>query len=137
MHLRSIIVAGLVLAPVSAFGQEATPASPSASPPSASAAPATAAPSTDGYRVLAIAAGAVVGVVVVEFLSGGTLTPVLVAGGPAMLEPAAAAAPGAAAAVVEPVAAVPAGYGYSFLEVVKVAAGAIIGGHLGNMVYGK
>jgi hypothetical protein len=86
------------------------------------------------YRVLAIAAGAVVGVIVVEFLSGGTITPVLVAGGPAMaMEPAAAAG----AAVVEPVAVAPVGYGYSIVEVVKVAAGAVIGGHVGNWLYGK
>ena len=128
MRLRSIIVAGLMLAPVSAFAQEATPAAP----PAASAAPVTAAPATDGagpsdYRVLAIAAGAVVGVAVVEFLSGGTLTPVLVAGAPEVMAMEPAAAAGAA----------PMDAGYSLLEVVKVGAGAIIGGYVGNALYGK
>jgi len=137
MRLRSIVAVGLVLAPVSAFAAEATPASPPAPLP---AAVAPAAPAPDGYRVLAITAGAVVGIAVVEFLSGGSITPVLVAGGPAMIEPVAAgAAPAAAAAgaVVEPVAAAPVASGYSLLEVVKVASGAFVGGQIGNMLYGK
>ena len=142
MRLHFIIAAGVVLAPLTAFAQEATPVAPSA-PVAASAAPMPG-PGTDGqgmngYRALAIAAGAIVGIAVVEWLSGGTITPVLVAGGPAMaVEPAAAVAPAAAGAVAEPVAAVaPAGYGYgySFLEVVKVAAGAVIGGNVGNWLY--
>ena len=81
-----------------------------------------------GYRWLAIAAGAVAGVVVVEFLSGGTITPVLVAGAPGAIE----MEPAAAAAVAAPM-----GVGYSLLEVVKVAAGAVIGGYVGDFLYGK
>ena len=68
-----------------------------------------------------------VGVVVVEFLSGGTITPVLVAGAPGAMAMEPAAAAGAA----------PMGGGYSLLEVVKVGAGAVIGGYVGNMLYGK
>ena len=79
-----------------------------------------------GYRWLAIAAGVVAGVVVVEFLSGGTITPVLVAG-----------APGAMAVEPAAVVAAPMGYGYSLLEVVKVGAGAVIGGYVGDLLYGK
>jgi len=186
MHLHSIIIAGLLLAPISAFAQEATPGVP----------PAAAAPSlspmvpmprdeagVNGYRIVAIAAGALVGVVAANFLTGGMITPILAFGTGTAMEPVvmvagpmaaeaamaeaameAAAAPAAVAAVppaapaaavaVEPVvveaagvpemmanAAVPVvatvGYAYRAGQAAAVAAGAIVGGYVGNWFYGK
>lgn len=123
MRLRSIIVAGLMLAPVTAFAQEATPAAPSVS-----TAPVAAAPAADGHRTLAIAAGVVVGVIVVEFLSGGTMTPVLVAGGQGAMAMEPAVAAGA-------VGAAPMSAGWSVAEVVKIVAGGWVGGAVGDWLY--
>ena len=84
MRLHSIIMAGMLLVPVAAFAQEATPAQPPgvAAPPSLS--PVVPMPRQEagvsGYRVLAIAAGAVVGVIAANFLSGGMITPILAVG---------------------------------------------------------
>jgi hypothetical protein len=68
MRLHSILVAGLLLAPVAAFAQDATPVQPggaAASSPSLS--PVVPMPREEagvsGYRVLAITAGAIVGVI--------------------------------------------------------------------------
>lgn len=68
-----------------------------------------------GYQITAIAAGAVAGVVVANVATGGMITPVLAAGGgPAM---------GASYAVMAGQAAV-------------TAVGAVVGGYVGNWLYG-
>src|SRR3954451_394999 len=97
MRLHSVIVAGLLLAPMSAFAQEAPGGPPVASPPSLSPMvpmPREAA-GVSGYRVIAIAAGTVVGLVAANFLTGGMITPVLAWGTGTAMEPAMAAAMGA------------------------------------------
>jgi hypothetical protein len=152
MRLHSMIVAALVLTPGTAFALDPAPAAPSAA-----AAPQSPAPQPEagpnGYRALAIAAGAVVGVVVVEYLTGGAITPMLGMAGP-MAAPAAAAEPvaagaaamvepvaaGAAAPAVEPAMAGPAATfrtGYMVAEGLAIAAGAVVGGYIGAWWYGK
>jgi hypothetical protein len=113
--MRKVLVAGtavafaLAMTPQS-FAQEA-PAAPSLSEQ-------VPMPDTESYtgfwRITAISVGAVVGVVVVNAITGGLITPVLLAGtegvaaAPAMMQGAAAAAPAAGAAVVDAAAAAPA-----------------------------
>jgi hypothetical protein len=124
---RTILIASLILMPVAAAAQDASPLPPAGAAPQVPyivPMPREEA-GVSGYRILAITAGAVVGVVVANFLTGGMITPILAAGTgaamPAMAAPAvavvepavvagaaavpaaAAAAPAAAAAVVEPV----------------------------------
>lgn len=134
MHRRAIIAAGLLFVAASALAQDATPGSPAVTP---SASAAQAASDRSGYRLIAIAAGAVVGVAVVEFLSAGTFTPVLMVGGPAMaVEPAAAAeAPAVAAAVVDPATTTSGPHAFWFLDVMK-PAGAVVGGQIASWIYG-
>jgi hypothetical protein len=90
----------------------------------------TAAPTTvaqegaglEGHRMLAIAVGAVVGVIVANGLTGGMITPVLLAG-------TGGGTPVLAAAAAEPaVAAVQAGI---------IIVGGMVGGYLGDWVYGN
>ena len=76
-------------------------------------------PARAAYFWLAIGASAAFGVVVLEALTSGTITPLFAAGGTVM--------PQAAAASV--------GYGYWIFETVKVAAGAGIGGYVSNRLY--
>lgn len=209
----------MLLAPVTAFAQEATPGA-AGSPPAAaqpSLSPMVPMPREEagvsGYRVIAIAAGTVVGLVAANYLTGGMITPIMAWGTGTAMEPAmaaammpaagaaavdaaavgaapaaaamaapaaapaaaaaaapaAAAAAPAAAAAVEPaaVAAAPAaapaaaavvdvaaaapaaianaaapvvqtvGWGYRVGQAAVLAAGAVVGGYVGNWVYGK
>jgi hypothetical protein len=142
-----IVIASLLFHPVAAAAAQ------DAAVPSQEAA-------ANGYRVVAIAAGAVAGVIVANILTGGMISPILMAGTggmPAMagmvMEPAvaggaAAVAEPAAVAAVEPaaVAAAPgvmapvvatAGFGYGVVQAVVLAGGAIIGGYVGNWLYGR
>jgi hypothetical protein len=144
MRLHAIIVAAMVAAPGTSFALDATPAAPAAAATPQSAPAPDAQP--NGYRTLAIAAGAVVGVVVVEYLTGGAITPMLGMG--PMAAPAAAGAAAdpvaaGAAAVVDPMAAgaapvaAAAQTGFTLAEGVAVAAGAVVGGYVGAWWYGK
>ena len=109
MRLHSMIVAALVLTPGTAFALDPAPAAPSAAAaPQPEAGP-------NGYRALAIAAGAVVGVVVVEYLTGGAITPMLGMAGPAATFRT----------------------GYMVAEGLAIAAGAVVGGYIGAWWYGK
>jgi hypothetical protein len=65
IRLQGIVLAGLLLASAPAFAQDATPVAPATAP--LTAAPATDGLAPSGYRLLAIAAGAVIGVALVEF----------------------------------------------------------------------
>jgi hypothetical protein len=98
-----ILVLLLLMAPLAARAQTATPA----------AGPADEATGT--YRVVAIAAGAVAGVIVANAVTGGLATPVLVMGaGEAILVP---------------------GSGF-YVSAATTAIGAVAGGYLGNWLYG-
>jgi hypothetical protein len=139
MRLHSIIIAGLVLAPGTALAAEATPASPPVAAAPQSPAPQPEAP-PNGYRSLAIAAGVVVGVVVVEYLTAGAATPMVAAAVPVAADPVAAAA---AAPAVEPVAAAATPVaatvrnGFTLAEGLTIAAGAVVGGYVGGWLYNK
>lgn len=117
-----LISAALVL-PMNAMAQTATPAAEGVPTPRVEA-------TTDGYRVAAIAAGAVVGVIVANALTGGMITPVLLAGagdaGMVAAMPAASVVPEAATGVY-----------YTAAPAVVTAAGGLIGGYIGNWVYGN
>jgi uncharacterized membrane protein YfcA len=96
---------------------------------------------TDSYRVAAIAAGAVVGVIVANYLTGGLITPVLLwgagdAGMVAVAEGAVipAVAEGAAMAVPE---AANSHFVTTAGQALVTAAGGMIGGYFGNWAYGN
>jgi uncharacterized membrane protein YfcA len=95
----------------------------------------------DSYRVAAIAAGAVVGVIVANYLTGGLITPVLLwgagdAGMVAVAEGAVipAVAEGAAMAVPE---AANSHFVTTAGQALVTAAGGMIGGYFGNWAYGN
>jgi hypothetical protein len=129
--MRKVLVAGtavafaLAMTPQS-FAQEA-PAAPSLSEQ-------VPMPDTESYtgfwRITAISVGAVVGVVVVNAITGGLITPVLLAGtegaaaAPAMMQGAGAAMPAAGAAVVDAAAAAPAAMAAAPAAAVDAAAAA-------------
>lgn len=71
----------------------------------------------DGYRVLAISAGALGGAMVGHALIGGTMPVVMGGGGMAVLQGA--------------------GTGYMLLRGAVVAGSAVAGGYIGNWLYGK
>lgn len=75
-----LVAAGLALAPLAAQAQTAAPAAPAAAP---AAAPVTY--SFDGYRVLAVTAGVIVGATVAAIVTDGLIVPayVYVVGGEA------------------------------------------------------
>ena len=165
MRLHSIVIASLLFAsPMTALAQEATPtpAAPSGpaanpnglqspgSPPSLAIVPTPREePGVSGYRVLAITAGTVVGLIVANYLTGGTITPILAAGTGTAMDPVAMAAAMAPAAAATPAAAAPAAAAPglvatvaapvvgSFIQVVVLVAGAGVGGAVGNWLYNK
>jgi hypothetical protein len=106
-----VVVASLLLVPGAAIAQTAQPQTVSQD-----------GAGLDGHRMLAIAVGAVVGVIVVNGLTGGMVTPILLAGTDA-------GAPVLAAAAAEPaVAAVQAGI---------IIVGGVVGGYVGDWIYGN
>jgi uncharacterized protein YcfJ len=119
MH-KSLIVASLVLFPATAFAQDATAPTPPAvviEKPSLSDAVPTPRETSeaDGYRVAAISAGAVAGVVVANVLTGGLITPVLLAG--------------SGGAVMSH------GLGWMAVSTGTTAVGAVAGGYAGDWLY--
>jgi len=113
-----IVVATLLLVPVAASAQDAPYGSQSAPTPRLET-------GVDGYRVAAIAAGAVAGVVVANAVTGGIITPVLMAGSGmpvgAMAQPALAATT----------------YTFMAVQAGVLGAGAVVGGYVGNWVYAQ
>lgn len=98
-----ILVLALLMAPLAARAQTDTPAA------------GTMDPSTGTYRVVAVAVGAVAGVIVANAVTGGMATPVMMIGaGDAMLLPGSGIYVSAATAVI----------------------GAVAGGYFGNWLYG-
>lgn len=87
---KSLIVASLVILPGAALAQDATAPTPPAPVIEAPSLSETVplprqASEEDGYRVVAISAGAVAGVVVTNVLTGGLITPVLLGSGGAFM----------------------------------------------------
>ena len=90
----------------------------------------------DGYRVAAIAAGAVVGVIVANVVTGGMITPVLLAGAGETGVVAAMPAVAEGSVLAAPEAVTGAYYTAMAAQTAVTAAGALIGGYVGNWVYG-
>jgi len=116
----------LLLSPVMALAQTAQQPAPSlaeTAPP-----PEFPAMELSFYRVAAISAGAVAGVIAVNIASGGMITPILAAGmvdaGPVVGATPAAAMGGA-------------NYLATAAEAFVVGIGAVLGGHAGNWLYGN
>src|SRR5262245_54778088 len=110
--MRKILLIGTVLVlPMNAMAQTAPSLAESVPTPGVEA-------KIDGYRVAAIAVGAVAGVIVANAVTGGMVTPVLLWGaGDAGLVAATPSVAGTAA------------------QTAVTAAGALIGGYIGNWVY--
>ncbi len=105
-----VVVASLLLVPGAAIAQTAAP-------------PTVSQDGTElgGHRMLAIAVGAVAGVVIVNGLTGGMATPILLAG--------TGGTPVLAAAAAEPALAV--------VQAGIIIVGGVVGGYVGDWFYGK
>jgi hypothetical protein len=116
---KSLIVASLVLLPGAALAQDATAPTPPAPVIEAPSLSETVplprqASEEDGYRVVAISAGAVAGVVVANVLTGGLITPVLLGSGGAFMAH---------------------GFTSAAVSASTTALGAVAGGMTGNWLY--
>lgn len=105
-----VIVASLLLVPGAAIAQTAEPQTVSRDGSELS-----------GHRMLAIAVGAVVGVIVANGLTGGMATPILLAG--------TGGTPLLAAAAAEPAVAV--------VQAGIIIVGGVVGGYVGDWIYGN
>ncbi|HEV7369758.1 hypothetical protein [Arenibaculum sp.] len=120
-----ILALWMVLTPALAFAQDASnapaemPAAPAVPLAQSVPMPSEMVEGPTGYQVAAIAAGAVAGVVVANVATGGMITPVLVAGasGGGQLMNASYAVMAGQAAVT--------------------TVGAVVGGYVGNWLYGN
>jgi len=137
MRFLGFVVAALLLTPGLAMAQ-ATTAPAGAAAPAPSLAETVPMPrllvqEISTYRIAAISVGAVAGVVAANVLTGGFITP-LVTAGMAEVAPAAAAAGAAATAAA-------ATGGSAALEIVQqtvvTAASAVVGGYIGDWLYGE
>jgi hypothetical protein len=120
----------LLLSPVVALAQTAQQPAPSLS--ETVPMPEPRAMELSFYRVAAISVGAVAGVIAVNIASGGMITPILAAG---MVDvaPVVAATP----AAVPVVATGSVDYLATAAETAVVAIGAVVGGYVGNWLYGN
>ena len=127
--MRKILLIGTVLVlPMNAMAQTAPPLAEGVPTPRVEA-------TIDGYRVAAIAAGAIAGVIVANVVTGGMITPVLLAGAgeQAWSRPCRRSPKGRSAA---PEAVTGVYYTAMAAQTVVTAAGGLIGGYVGNWVYG-
>ena len=132
--MRKLLLIGAVLVlPMNAMAQTAQTA-----PSLAEGVPTPRVEGTiDGYRVAAIAAGAVVGVIVANVVTGGMITPVLLAGaGEAGVVAAMPAVAEGSVFAAAPEAVTGGYYAAMAAQTAVTAAGALIGGYVGNWVYG-
>lgn len=118
---HAIVIASLLLLPVPAIAQTAATPAPSLS--ETVPLPREVTKGVSGGRVILIAAGAVTGVIVANAITGGMITPVLLLGAENGL--------GGVAAVEA------AETGWAIAQVGVTAAGAIVGGYVGNWIYGE
>jgi hypothetical protein len=128
--MRGLIIAFVVLLlPTLALAQSAQPATP----PLSETVPMPTPPAADMTfrRVAAISVGAVAGMMILNFATGGMITPILSAG---LVDVApAATVPATAAAAAVPVAI---DYLATASQTAITAVGAIAGGFVGNWLYG-
>jgi hypothetical protein len=134
--MRGLIIAFVVLLlPTMALAQTTQPAAP----PLAETVPMPTPPAADMTlrRVAAISVGAVAGMIILNFATGGMITPILSAG-VVDVAPAATVPATAAAAAAVPAAAM-AGVDYlaTVTQTAVTAVGAIAGGFVGNWLYAR
>jgi hypothetical protein len=129
--MRALVVAIVVLlSPVMALAQTTPPPAPSLAETAPMPEPRAA--ELSFRHVAAISVGAVAGVIVVNVVTGGMLMPILAAG---VADSAPAVVPATGAAAL-PVAAMGVNYLATASEAAVVAIGAVVGGYVGNWLYG-
>ena len=129
--MRGLAIAIVVLLlPLTALADNAQPSAPTL----AESAPMPQPPAADlsFHNVAAISIGAIAGVVVVNMVTGGMIMPVLAAG-VAETTPAAVAGVAGAAA---PAAMASVDYVATASQIAVAAVGAVVGGYVGNWLYG-
>jgi hypothetical protein len=129
--MRWLAIAVVVLlSPLPALAQTAQPSAPTL----AESAPMPRAPAADlsFHNVAAISIGAIAGVIVVNMVTGGMIMPILAAG---VAETTPTAVPAVAGAVA-PAAMASVDYVATASQVAVAAVGAVVGGYVGNWLYG-
>jgi hypothetical protein len=132
MDMRAVAIAIVVLlSPLAALAQTVQPAAPTL----AETAPMPQPPAADlsFHNVAAISIGAIAGVIVVNLVTGGMIMPILAAG---VVETTPAAVPAMAGAAVPAAAMAGVDYLATASQVAVAAAGAVVGGYVGNWLYG-
>jgi len=131
MDMRGLAIAIVaLLLPLTALADNAQPSTPTL----AETAPMPRAPAADMsfHNVAAISIGAIAGVIVVNMVTGGMIMPVLAAGVAETTPAAVPAVVGAAA----PAAMASVDYVATASQVAVAAVGAVVGGYVGNWLYG-
>jgi len=131
MGMRGLAIAIVVLLlPLTAMAQTAQPAAPTL----AESAPMPQSPAANlsFHNVAAISIGAIAGVIVVNIVTGGMIMPILAAGVAETTPAAVAGAAGAAA----PAAIASVDYVATASQLAVAAVGAVVGGYVGNWLYG-
>jgi hypothetical protein len=129
--MRGLAIAIVVLlSPLTALAETAQPAAPTL----AETAPMPRAPAAalSFHNVAAISIGAIAGVIVVNMVTGGMIMPILAAG---VAETTPAAVPAVAGAAA-PAAMAGIDYVATASQVAVAAVGAVVGGYVGNWLYG-
>jgi len=129
--MRGLVIAVVVLlSPLTALADTAQPSAPTL----AETAPMPRPPAADlsFHNVAAISLGAIAGVIVVNMVTGGMIMPILAAGVAETTPAAVAGAAGAAA----PAAIASVDYVATASQVAVAAVGAVVGGYVGNWLYG-
>ena len=132
MRGLAIAIVVLLLSPLTALADTAQPKAPTL----AETAPMPRAPAADlsFHNVAAISIGAIAGVIVVNMVTGGMIMPVLAAG--VAETPAAVPAVAGAAGAAAPAAMAGIDYVATASQVAVAAVGAVVGGYIGNWLYG-
>jgi hypothetical protein len=138
---RAVAIAGLMLSPFGAAAEEGSPPAivvPQAPSLSESVPmPRLQEPGMNGYRLIAIAAGAVVGVIAINYMTGGLITPILTYGSGAAIPAAPAPLAGASAGAVVAFIAIEAAMtvGFTAADLVVASAGPIVIASVGGPVH--
>lgn len=138
---RAVAIAGVLLLPFATAAQDGSPPAVAATQaPSLSASapvPRLSEPGMDGYRLAAIAAGAVAGVITVNYFTGGLITPILAYGSGAAIPAAAPPWAGASTSAVIAFIAIEAAMtvGFTAADLLAVSAGPVVVASVGGPVH--